>query len=74
MVGRVGEWLGLIVVGTDRDGDRSGMRIGAVFPQTEIGDDPEVIRPGVPAWRRVTTGWSGPSSRRPVDGEVRGDE
>jgi hypothetical protein len=47
MVGRVGEWLGLMVVGTDRDGDRSGMRIGAVFPETEIGDDLKVIR----AWR-----------------------
>jgi hypothetical protein len=32
MVGRIGERLGQIVVGTDRDGDRSGMRIGAVFP------------------------------------------
>jgi hypothetical protein len=50
------------------------MRIGAVFPQTEIGDDPEVIR----AWRSCLAPSDdrlvGPSSRRPVDGKVRGDE
>jgi hypothetical protein len=50
MVGRVGEWLGLIVVGTDRDGDRSGMRIGAVFPSTEIGED-RLVRPEFPSAR-----------------------
>jgi hypothetical protein len=44
MAGRSGGWISLLVVGTDRDTERSGMRIGAVFPQTEIGDDPEVIR------------------------------